>query len=147
MKQTIRANVFETNSSSAHALIVPKEIKNIEEIKDYDVEITADEFGWGYEEYNDPYTILSYLWTGLQGTSAEERLHELFPKIKFIPFQEDYDCYIDHQSHDLPFVLIEQSDDVVYNIVANGKLIISNDNGDYDIVYDSEKEDVYDYMM
>ena len=47
MRQMIRENVFETNSSSMHALVVPKEIKNIKDVKRYGVSITAGDYGWG----------------------------------------------------------------------------------------------------
>lgn len=145
MKQTIRKGVFETNSSSVHALIVPKkyDAKELEErARLIDGTIEAGEFGWGYDEYTDAYSILSYIWTGV-GTSGRNKLHELFPNVKFS--LEGFDeGYVDHQSADLPFHLLEQDSDQVRNIVFNGKLIISNDNRDSDgIEYDTSNEDIY----
>lgn len=143
MKQIVRLNTFETNSSSTHSLVVPKEIKNIEKIKDIQATIHCGEFGWGYDEYST-FGILSYLWTGLQGSEYEHKLRKLFPKCTFVPFELYEDGYIDHQSRDLPFTIIEQPDDVIYNIVENGTLYVYNDNSDYEIHYDKDLDDRYD---
>ena len=113
-------------------------------LKDMGFQLQLVTMAGGYEVYKDPCSILSYLWTGLQGTPYEKRLHELFPNITFVPFKEFDEGYIDHQSYDLPITLIEQPDVVVYNIVQNGKLIITNDNMvDAGIRYNPETEDIY----
>lgn len=144
MKQVIRTNVFETNSSSVHALIMPKHY-NIDEVerqgKALEMTVCGDEFGWGYEVHKDSWSILSYLWTGTQST----RLEELFPNVKFIPFMfDDTDYYIDHQSQCLPFDILDLSDDEIYNAVVNGRLVISNDNrDDPEINYDRNTEIAY----
>ena len=144
MKQFIRLNTFETNSSSMHSLVVPKQTTTNFDIKNLHGEVTCGEYGWGPEKYSNPYAILSYLWTGLQGSKEEERLKSLFPNITFVPFKEYEDGYIDHQSSDLPFTIIEQDDETVYKIVDNGTLYIYNDNSGYDYyVFDTKNNDVY----
>ena len=140
IRQTVRENVFETNSSSVHALVVPKEYDASEveyKGRNLDLPIGDDEFGWGYDVLVSEYDILSYLWTG----THSDRLKELFPNVEFS--QNDWG-YIDHQSHDLPFDILELSDDEIYNAVIHGKLIISNDNRDEPrIEYDEKTEKIY----
>lgn len=66
MKRQVRRNVFETNSSSMHSLSIAKrgvtEYLHVDECTNK-VVTEFGEFGWGYDEYNDPETKLSYLVT------------------------------------------------------------------------------------
>ena len=65
MKQ-IRRSVFETNSSSTHALCVEgKEMTdNLRvNVDDNKVHVEFGEFGWGFDKYNDAYTKLQYVIT------------------------------------------------------------------------------------
>lgn len=67
--RVVRNNVFETNSSSVHSLIVKRNMK-----KEYDYNVIMSKkgelllyylqgknFGWGPAQYNDCYTKLNYL--------------------------------------------------------------------------------------
>lgn len=69
MKIQIRKGVFETNSSSTHAIV----IKNDSTINTYPekVEFKLGEFGWEYDNYNDVETKASYLWTAIVGLAKE----------------------------------------------------------------------------
>ena len=60
MAQTIRHNIFETNSSSSHSLCigVSNELSPSYLTIDYVdncVHVEFGEFGWGYDETNDQY--------------------------------------------------------------------------------------------
>ena len=63
MKQVIRNNVFETNSSSMHSL----SIRGKDNIfcPAYPLDGTFGEFGWGNETYSDYNDRLSYLLTAI----------------------------------------------------------------------------------
>ena len=62
MKTQIRKGVFETNSSSVHAICIATE----DEYKVFD-ELFFDwgEFGWEWETYDSTYERASYLWTAI----------------------------------------------------------------------------------
>lgn len=59
----IRKNTFETNSSSTHAIAIPKE-PNFK--KQSHVDFKWGEFGWEYEVYYDTESKASYLYTMIQ---------------------------------------------------------------------------------
>ena len=75
MKRQIRRKVFETNSSSMHSLTVEKlgvtEYLHVDEVENK-VIVNYGEFGWGYDEYTDPETKLSYLITMLAQYSCDD---------------------------------------------------------------------------
>lgn len=54
----IRKGMFETNSSSVHALIISK---NIDSIPDRELHISHGEWGWEQARYSDPDDKISYL--------------------------------------------------------------------------------------
>lgn len=89
--KTIRNNVFETNSSSTHSLIIKRNMK-----KEYDYKVVMSkrgelllyylqdkDFGWGPVQYNDCYTKLNYLaclalecWQYMHSYEPEKQLKE-----------------------------------------------------------------------
>lgn len=78
MKRQIRHGVFETNSSSCHSL----SIRNSQTNYDYDclrkfhladdntIHAGFGEFGWGYDDYTDPYNKLEYALTMIVETEC-----------------------------------------------------------------------------
>lgn len=73
MKRQTRKLVFETNSSSTHSITVCKtgEYDTLN-YRDLDNNVVSEfgEFGWGYEEYTDAETKLSYLLTMIIETNS-----------------------------------------------------------------------------
>ena len=72
MKKQIRTGVFETNSSSCHSLSINRTSKadyNKDILKhciwddDNKLHVGFEQFGWGYETYNDPLYKLEYALT------------------------------------------------------------------------------------
>lgn len=82
MRRQVRRNVFETNSSSMHSLSIAKKgVTEYLHVDEYTNKVITEfgEFGWGYEEYNDPETKLSYLVTMLVETHSDcYSLEELY---------------------------------------------------------------------
>ena len=64
MKVTKRSNVFETNSSSMHAIIIDATDGYVDSPIHTD-EMEPDEYGWGYDKLDTPYTRLQYLWSAI----------------------------------------------------------------------------------
>ena len=70
MKRQIRKSVFETNSSSTHAICITKKKDNYKIPKHIDFEF--GEFGWEYGEYSDTRNKASYLITAIFSFSKSE---------------------------------------------------------------------------
>lgn len=64
MKISIRRGIFETNSSSVHAITVTKnKVKDV--YTGYSIEFATDEFGWEHRTYYDFTDKARYLWTAI----------------------------------------------------------------------------------
>ena len=63
MKVQIRQGIFETNSSSVHAISITKNKPNAEYAKYTTCEFHVGEFGWEHVRYYDFNAKASYLWT------------------------------------------------------------------------------------
>lgn len=143
MKRQIRKGVFETNSSSMHALCISKERK-------YDlpdsIEFTLGSFGWGPEELNSTHERASYLYTAItyiyRDNDAEkytEYINELEyilvthgVKVKFNDYHK-YSYYIDH-AWDLCDWLQELFNDeekLLTFLFGDAFILVGSDNGDW----------------
>lgn len=142
MKQTVRSNVFETNSSSIHSLALCKEplFEEPVDLKEYTAEIGTDgEFGWGLEYITDPIAKLKYLYLMAMefkmyrgDSSYLNRLKKKFPKVFFLepnPKDEYLEGYIDHATdkEELFQEMLRDAD----SFINRGVLILHNDNTDY----------------
>jgi hypothetical protein len=93
MKVQIRKNVFETNSSSTHALnIFRGNFENYEIPKK--VVIRPNEFGWEYETYDYPEDKLSYLYTWILSICKTWEYNEVTEKYEY---HYDYKKLKDYQ--------------------------------------------------
>lgn len=86
MKEQIRKGVFETNSSSTHAICIDASDLDFDDVKDFinlpnelDFQLKG-EFGWGHDEYHDTQSKANYLAMALTSLPIEE----LAEAIKFI---------------------------------------------------------------
>ena len=79
MKKQIRKCVYETNSSSTHAICITKE--NVENnVIPKHIDFCIGEYGWEFEEYRDTYNKASYLITAILSFDkeyADEKLEQL----------------------------------------------------------------------
>lgn len=156
----IRKNVFESNSSSSHSLTVNKRgcTGTLDVDKFTNKVITHfGEFGWGYDEYNDPENKLSYLVTMLVETHSDcLTMEELCETDDFIAINEvvayycdcdgifideeitecswgnynEHEGYIDHQSVENITDLLEYYGCTIEEFIFDEgiELIIDNDN-------------------
>lgn len=93
MRQLIRNNVFETNSSSVHTLTIQN--KGLSgKLKDVDWKIKVGDFLYTYDIYDNPTTILSYLWTMAHVYSVDEcskyikKMRQWLPNAEFQEISE-----------------------------------------------------------
>lgn len=153
--KVIRNGVFETNSSSSHAvsLIGVNTWQNIIPDEDGVIHSYIGEYGWGYDVLDTTAQKLSYLLTMISVTYAifwvndEEELNEAtkgfyedndFLKIEKIVCErlgakkivvDDWYGYIDHQSYmRIPEFLEEYNVSIEDFIFGKYEMIIDNDN-------------------
>lgn len=158
MKINVRKNIFETNSSSMHSVsVISKKLQHNEMVLDKDgiLHTELGEFGWGYDEYFDQATKLSYLVTTkamhlehesyyLDEKEFDELLEDLKDDSEWINLvnmlKERTGCkdvvidksngYIDHQSFEGGITSFLKSIDCTAEefIFGDTTLIIDNDN-------------------
>ena len=166
MKRQIRNSVFETNSSSTHAICIAKE-------SDYNktgyIDFTFGDFGWEVTTYSDLHSKASYLITAIFHSSknyADEKLQQLktilddnninydipTPEVKSwdwngkTEYYYDIDGYIDHvgETHEFVNEVLSDSDKLMRYLFGNSMIVTGNDNdyGYSDIMYVNEGEEV-----
>ncbi len=151
MKRQIRYGVYETNSSSTHAICIAKDGYKLEKHIDFHV----GEYGWEFEEYEDTDSKASYLFTAIlffEKEYADEKMSQLknilddnnitytFPELQTKSYQNDgkneyyydIDGYIDHCGELKPLLddLLSDSDKLFRFLFGESLLITGNDNGD-----------------
>ena len=150
----IRRKTFETNSSSTHAITIPRKIdKNLLKGVRPSIYFHIDEFGWSYGKHE----LKDYIWTAICDIYPKEYeeykqkiiniLSPYYKKIEFEEptFDEHYDedgnlewkyldsmqGYIDH-CHELKDFLDEifENEELFINAVLDGYVRTGNDNAD-----------------
>ncbi len=144
METQIRSNVFETNSSSCHSIVIPfgVELNNIPSGSG-PIFLTGDEFGWGPSKHTDAWTKMNYCFTYvrtiLSGKESVEKEKMLISVIedqtgRQVVIDEGVDekgdyGYIDHQSKDVAskvFADVNTLKDFLFS--TQSILRIDNDN-------------------
>lgn len=152
MRRQIRRSVYETNSSSTHAICIAKDGY---ELKDH-IDFHTGEYGWECEEYGDLDNKASYLITAILSMDkeyADEKLTRLkdildeyeitytipelnvksyeYGKEKHYYYDIGYD-YIDHAGELKSWLddLLSDSDKLFRYLFGNSIIITGNDNGD-----------------
>ena len=171
MKRQIRKSVFETNSSSTHAICITKKKDNYK-LPDH-IDFEFGEFGWECKEYEDTYNKASYLITAIFSFSkseADKKIAQLKnvldsynitysipePKIKSYTWNKTehlyYDLdysYIDHAGETKKFVdaVLSDSEKLFRYLFGDSFIITGNDNDDdyrdRMCIYEGEKETDY----
>lgn len=166
MKRQVRRGIFETNSSSTHAICIAKGEYRHNSFSHIDFEI--GEFGWENDEYDSLYNKASYLITAILSfdkDEANENLQKLkdildsnnieytLPELKVDSWEYggktryyyDIDGYIDHSGETKDFVndVLSDSDKLFRYLFGNSVIITGNDNsyGFSDRMYVNEGEE------
>ena len=152
MRRQIRRSVYETNSSSTHAICIAK---GGYELKDH-IDFYTGEYGWECDEYGDLDNKASYLITAILSMdkeSADEKLIQLegildeneitytipelnvnsceYGKKKHYYYDIGYD-YIDHAGELRPWLddLLSDSDKLFRYLFGDSFIVTGNDNDD-----------------
>src|SRR5665647_2579529 len=89
--RTIRNGVFETNSSSVHALAIPKD----RSCMPHSLNFGVGEFGWEYEEV---YATEDYFWTAIR--SLDNEGNNFKQRFLNIMAENNLQCDYDEKSND-----------------------------------------------
>lgn len=156
MKFTVRDSVFETNSSSVHALIVSPDT-----MRDYPATLTftTNDFGWETELYNTCFERAAYLWTYVTSSchNDNERLAQYRDVLidvcerngVDVEFSRNEDGYIDHSGELSSFVkeIFDDTDLLEAFLFGDGSAVCTgNDNTTYDYNR-SAGEDIVDGII
>ena len=152
----IRKGLFETNSSSTHAICIGKNNHNLEIPSELTFQV--GEFGWENEVYGDTTTLASYLYTALMAVFDEKELTKQINRIytllghngcKATFIEPDVDCwgftkgYIDHSEGLAGFLHKVLSSDKAllrYLFSPDSFIITGNDNEEW---WDDYMENFY----
>lgn len=135
MKKIVRTGVFETNSSSSHSLSVAREDQEFVYDTIYPdqngvIRVTGEEFGWGWDKFNDAMTKLAYAFQD-DNDEDHKRLKEVVMKqtgATEVIFDEN-GGYIDHDGVGTTGGIRGNREDLrnfIFN--KNSWLFIGNDN-------------------
>ena len=143
----MRRNVFETNSSSTHSFSISSEGERTDlylgEIEDGVLSVEPGEFGWEVETYFDAETKLSYLVTYMASTSISslsehgyynrllEVVQEYIPEVQCIDVIASEWSYIDHQSWDMPKIILEEQEGSLADFLFNPNSTLETDNDNH----------------
>lgn len=152
MKRQIRYGVYETNSSSTHAICIAKD--NTYNLENH-IDFCVGEYGWESEEYKDTYNKASYLITAILSFDkdfADTKLEILkdilnangitytFPKCEVESYQwknkvryyYDIDGYIDHAEELKYWIekLLSDKNELFKYLFGDSIIITGNDNDD-----------------
>lgn len=153
----IRKSVFETNSSSTHAICISKKEVDREKIRGKKIHFELHDFGW---EFSTEANVADYLYTGICSAFKREMYEEYLGKLKEIldkhgveyefeepKWDEDgwlhWDCAsIDHGGELFePLKEILNDEELVLSLLFNSESYVATGNDNSDLGED------YDYLL
>lgn len=157
MKRQIRHRVYETNSSSTHAICISKEILP-QHLIPKSVPFTHGEFGWEFAVYSDVWNKASYLYEAICCVSEDKKEEQEYLSILRESLKRyGVEClfepvgsgYIDHGYDLYDFVKEVLSNDTKLLSYLFGKSIVvtGNDNSDDFDYYMYTNPDIYPYEL
>lgn len=105
MKRQIRNGVFETNSSSTHAICVAKDRIDPDSLSENTVYFTHDDFGWEFDKYSDTYSKASYLYQAIWSTTIPDMKYDWKDKLKQAEYELKKKELIDKKCKELQEIL------------------------------------------
>lgn len=143
MKRQIRTGVFETNSSSVHALCIAKKPVSQKDYPDH-IDFCFGEFGWNMNDYDNMQDRADYLYTAIQMfddcNTMIRHLSEVLGargiSFTFAPYHSKEGGRIDHCECVEGFVrsLMEDDDKLIRFLFGESRIVTGNDQ--YDALWD-----------
>jgi hypothetical protein len=143
MKRQIRKNVFESNSSSTHAICISKDMVDKTKLPKH-VTFTHDEFGWEFNVHSDTWTKASYLYEAIFDCYEEDERQEKLDQVSELLSKYNIDCefeptkdlkwgdgYIDHGYDTIDFVnaVLNDGEKLITYLFGDSFVVTGNDNG------------------
>lgn len=163
MRLQIRKNVFETNSSSTHAICINKKDLNTAELQGTTVIFDCGRFGWEVETYKDIYSRASYLYQAILDINYDnpeecskvlrcinDTLYDYGIACYFIPPKTDSwgfnEGYIDHAFETKEFVdsVLDSKERLIRYLFGDSIIFTGNDNDDEPLPLDTISEEDYE---
>lgn len=161
MKKQVRCNVFETNSSSTHAICISKDCQTIQKPPKH-ITFRHREFGWENKKYTTMESRASYLYQAIcdvyYGSEEKEIIldrlkNTLLEKGISCDFSENKlkysDGHIDHAEElDLWLEAIFDDEEKLFTFLFGDSFIITGNDNDYDYMeamYDELKPEETKY--
>lgn len=143
----IRKSLFETNSSSVHALVIPKD-QSISIPKK--VILHYGEYGWEADSYDD---TLDYVYTACVDQGQKE-VDKLISYLKYKGVEEielrnsEYNYGIDH-GYEVPLDDLFTNENLLDRFIFGNKSFVQtgNDNNDYYPKEEDYDKNEYDVLM
>lgn len=148
MKRQIRCGVFESNSSSMHAICISKKKPDMDELPSC-ISFTHGEFGWEYDIHDGLWSRASYLYQAICDLhyGDEKGLSECINQISdtlgkygivcdFEPIKRDEygftEGYIDHAEGTSKFVesVLHSENRLLRYLCGDSFIVTGNDNSD-----------------
>lgn len=170
MKRQVRKNIFETNSSSTHSIVIGNNGEDIYAGLPKLLEFHGGEFGWEHKVYTDTQTKADYLFTSLiytdtpheymdsiKATLAKWGIEATFDEIVekryssgrvYYEIANNEYCDIDHGSEnkDLVRELCGDEAKLMNYLFSNGSYVeTGNDNEEYDEWGEKPKNVLFEY--
>lgn len=158
MKIQIRRNVFETNSSSTHAICITKNDINKTLLPTH-ISFKYGKFGWEFAVHDDTSTKSSYLYQAILSCFKDDEREEKLSIIKTLLDNYDISCdfeikkseydwengYIDHGDNTIDFVnaVLSDGEKLIKYLFGDSIIVTGNDNGDEFSDYMYEGIDCY----
>lgn len=156
MKVQIRKGVFETNSSSTHAICITKNEIDKNQLPDH-ISFKYGEFGWEFAVHDDTSTKASYLYQAVLDCFSGDKREEKLNIIKTLLANYDISCdfelkeseydwvngYIDHGGETIDFVnaVLADGEKLIKYLFGDSFVVTGNDNGDEfsDYMYEGDE--------
>lgn len=144
--------MFETNSSSTHALCLTKN-SVLNQRMEY-LNLDTDQFGWDFDKIETPEEKANYLLTAIYDTKRFELIDFIkqilskndiawyitYPKMtEYSNGYKKYDCYIDHgnETVDMLNAICKDEDSLMRYLFSSESFVLTgNDNSDKKVIVD-----------
>ena len=141
MRTRTRKNVFETNSSSVHSIVIHKHPDSLAIPES--LVFRPGEFGWEVDALDTPEEKASYLYTAMYCTEMDENRIDFIERTlmennctpEFAPINPKDFPYIDHSEDLLEFLdgVMSSEESLLSYLFDNKSVVFTyNDNMDYD---------------
>jgi hypothetical protein len=139
--ETIRKNVFETNSSSCHSITFSEKGSGCRPVK-ASINLRSNDFGWEEEEYTDSQSKFEY-WLACFEDCSALKIREKFAEVLH---KDPWSAY-PSKEEPLPENVWEEAFEEVYTHFVDVLSYLRDNGVDFYIYYDKDNHELEDYLI